>query len=133
MRAIHLGYGRNTMGYRSDVTCVMYHVDKAAENTLIIKEFIRQRITPELMEYFNFDDWGGVFEVEQWKWYESYSDIQMLEKLFNDYKEAFCEGGYASQYAIEYIRVGESYDDIETQEAGGTLGRLHVSRAIIID
>ena len=121
------------MGYRSDVVALMYSREDTPENKAIIREFIRQRVTPELMEYFDFDGWGAVFEVEQWKWYESYDDIQMLEKLFKEYQEAFCEGGYDAAYAFELIRVGESYDDIETDEAGCGQGRLRVDRRIAVD
>ena len=102
----------------------------------MIKEFIRQRITPELMENFDFDGWGAKFEAEQWKWNDSYADIQMLEKLFDEYQEAFCGGhgvDYDCKYAYEFIRVGESYDDIETHEAGAEQGRLRVERTICVE
>lgn len=124
------------MGYRSDVVALMYDKGNTPEDKAMIKEFIRQRVTPDLLEHFDFDGWGAVFEVEQWKWYESYADIQMLEKLFEEYQEAFCGGGgmdYDCKYAFEFIRVGESYDDIETNEAGHSLGRLSVARYIRIE
>ena len=124
------------MGYRSDVAALMYSKGGTPEEVAIIREFIRQRVTPELMKYFDFDGWGAVFEVEQWKWYESYADIQMLEKLFDEYQEAFCGGhgvDYDCKYAYEFIRVGESYDDIETHEAGAEQGRLSVDRFIRIE
>lgn len=121
------------MGYRSDVVALMYSKGDKPENRAMIKEFVRQRVTPELMENFDFDGWGVKFEAEQWKWYEGYADIQMLEKLFDEYKEAFCEGGYESQYAYEFVRVGESYDDIETDEAGCSQGRLSVDRTICVE
>lgn len=121
------------MGYRSDVVALMYGENNTPEETAMIKEFIRQRITPKLMEHFDFDGWGVKFEAEQWKWYESYDDIRLLDKLFVDYQEAFCEGGYKSNYAYEFIRIGESYDDIETQNAGCTQSRLCVQRQITVD
>lgn len=121
------------MGYRSDVVALMYGKENTPENTAIIKEFIRQRVTPELMEHFDFDGWGVEFMAEQWKWYESDDVIKMLEKLFKEYQDTFCEGGYESQYAYEFIRVGESYDDIETHEAGCGQGRLRVDRRIAVD
>ena len=74
------------MGYRSDVVALLYAVNDKPEEVAMIKEFIRQRVTPDLMECFEFDSRGAVFEAEQWKWYDSYPDIQMLEKLFADYR-----------------------------------------------
>lgn len=121
------------MGYRSDVVALMYGKEDTPEDKAIIKEFIRQRVTPELMDYFDFDGWGAVFEVEHWKWYEGYADIDLLEKLFKEYQDTFCEGGYDAAYAYEFVRVGESYDDIETNEAGHSLNRLSVARSIRIE
>ena len=121
------------MGYRSDVVALMYSKEDTPESKAIIKEFIRQRINDNLTDYFDYDGWGVKFEAEQWKWYESYADIQILEKLFADYQDTFCEGGYDSQYAFEFIRVGESYDDIETHEAGCNQCRLRVDRFIRVE
>jgi hypothetical protein len=123
------------MGYRSDVTALMYYKEDTPESKAIIKEFIRQRVPSNIFESecFYYDGWGVKFEAEQWKWYEIYTDIQILEKLFADYKEAFCHGGYDSLYAFEFVRVGESYDDIETDEAGASRGRLSDDRSIRID
>ena len=124
------------MGYRSDVVALMYSKGGTPEEVAIIREFIRQRVTPELMEYFDFDGWGAVFEVEHWKWYEGYADIDLLEKLFKEYQDAFCNGrgvDYDCKYAYEFVRVGESYDDIETHEAGAAQSRLSVARSIRIE
>ncbi len=123
------------MGYRSDVVALMYGIQNTPEEIAMIKEFIRQRVPPNIFESecFEFNEWGVKFEAEQWKWYESYDDVQILEKLFADYQDAFCEGNYDAAYAFEFIRVGESYDDIETHEAGAARGRLSVNRSIVID
>lgn len=121
------------MGYRSDVVVLMYGVNNLPENNLMIKEFIRQRVPPDLMKYFDFDGWGVKFEAEQWKWYDSDRDIQILDKLFADYRETFCEGRYESEYAYEFIRVGEFYDDIDTFDAGATGRRLSVDRFIRVE
>jgi len=124
------------MGYRSDVVALMYSKEDTPESKAIIKEFIRQRINDNLTDYFDYDGWGVEFRAEHWKWYESYDDIQILEKLFDEYQEAFCGGhgvDYDCKYAYEFIRVGESYDDIETHEAGAEQGRLRVNRSIYVD
>lgn len=123
------------MGYRSNVICLMYSASRDDNDSTkgIIKEFIRQRVTPELFQYFNFDGWGARFEAEDWKWYDGYADIDSLMKLFDEYAETFCEGGYESKYAFEYVRIGESYDDVEMIERGGYQNRLYVSRLITVD
>lgn len=122
------------MGYRSDVTCVMYtgdYKDKGAG--MIMTSWLKQHIHENDMQHFEFHDTEVIFIAEDWKWYESYSDIQRLEKLFADFKEMFCHQGTNSLYAYEFIRVGENYSDVETDEAGAYVGRLSLSRCIRID
>ena len=124
------------MGYRSDVTCIMYTQnpkDKGAGT--VLNMWLKQNINDADMQYFEFHDTEVLFIAEDWKWYESYPDIQRLEKLFMDFKAAFCgeENPYDCNYAYEFIRVGESYDDIETDEAGASMGRISLSRSIRIE
>ena len=123
------------MGYRSNVICLMYSasMDDNDSTKGIIREFIRQRVTPDLFQYFTFDGWGARFEADQWKWYDGYADIDSRMKLFDEYAETFYEGGYESKYAFEYVRIGESYDDVEMVEKGGYQNRLYVSRLITVD
>lgn len=122
------------MGYRSDVTCIMYAADYKNKGAgLILTSWLKQNIHEADMQYFEFNETEALFIAEDWKWYESYPDIQRLEKLFNDFKEMFCHQGHDSLYAYELIRVGESYDDVETDEAGACVGRLSLSRCIRID
>jgi len=81
------------------------------------------------------------FDAEQWKWYDSYEPVQWLEKLFEDYVDTFIANDLSdsedprnnSTYAIEYARVGEEYEDIETWARGEQQGRLYVSRQIMVD
>jgi hypothetical protein len=117
------------MGYRSDVVCLMYGKN-TQEDTTIVKEFIRQRVTPELFKFFSFDGWGAVFTANQWKWYEGYEDIDMLNRMFEEFREELCTDGWNSGYAFEFVRVGESLDDIEALSAGSNEGRLDVKREI---
>ena len=122
------------MGYRSDVTCVMYAREPNGERDeagmAFVKAWLNTHIAEEDKELFEFNDNTVVFSVEQWKWYESYHDIQRLEKLFEDFME-LCERG--SNYRMEFIRVGENYDDIERRESDTSHGLLRLKRSIYID
>jgi hypothetical protein len=125
------------MGYRSDVICIMYardvkDVDKVDEAGMaFIKAWLNSRLTEEEKNLFEFDhDSMVVFSVEQWKWYDSYPDIQRLEKLFEDFME-LCEVG--NNYRMEFMRVGENYDDIEMRESDNSHGLLRLKRSIYID
>lgn len=121
------------MGYRSDVTVIMYADTK--EEQLMVNEWVKMQLAK------HSEDWGDNFhflpnmvrfDAENWKWYDSYEEIQWLEKLFADYKEAFC-GNSDATYAIEFARVGEDYADIEVWDAGASEGRLYVVRSIRVD
>ncbi len=122
------------MGYRSDVTCVMYSRDPSGKRdeagTAFMKAWLNSHITEEDKELFEFNDSMVVFSVEQWKWYDSYPDIQRLEKLFEDFME-LCEVG--NNYRMEFMRVGENYDDIEMRESDNSHGLLRLKRSIYID
>jgi hypothetical protein len=126
------------MGYRSDVMCIMYardvkDVDKVDEAGMaFIKAWLNSRLAEEDKNLFEFDhDDMVVFSVEQWKWYDSYSDIQRLDKLFADFMELCDESN--GNYYLEFMRVGESYDDVETRYSQPCHGLLSLHRSIYID
>lgn len=127
------------MGYRSDVTCVMYSSNKAEQ--AIINEWVRQRIEGKGMEdYFQFEEGIVIFEVSAWKWYDTYEEIIFLEKMFQDFNDTFCQApddaNDKSNYNIEFARIGEGTDDIEYWD-NGTQGysdnRIRIQRSISID
>jgi hypothetical protein len=133
------------MGYRSSVTCIMYAVhlplsDKTDTEAgqAIVNAWLKQRI-PDFKEmnglhsYFEFEKDKAVFKVEDWKWYPNYPEIKALENIFKEFIDAFCNKHEDSGYALEYIRVGEDYTDIEYRNFGNTQERLNVQRTITID
>ena len=135
------------MGYRSNVTCIMYAVNRKENpgEQAIVNAWIKQRI-PDMKElngldlhsYFEFEKDKAVFKVEAWKWYPDYDEIKALETIFKEFSETFCTAPSSGEqddcaYAIEFIRVGEDYTDIEYRSFGNTRDRLNVHRTIIID
>lgn len=122
------------MGYRSNVMCVMYASEPNGgcdeKGMAFVKAWLKSHIAEEDKELFEFNDDMVVFSVEQWKWYESYPNIQRLDKLFEDFME-LCEEG--SNYRMEFMRVGESYDDVEVRESDTSQGLLRLKRSIYID
>lgn len=131
------------MGYRSSVVCLMYGNNDIGDNT-IVKEFVRSRVeaytseTVEVGKYirdaFNYDGWGVRFQADDWKWYESYPDIQFLEALFDEFEELVIgEDPSETSYALEFVRIGEDSDDIEERMRGAIEGRTWISRCIVVD
>ena len=134
------------MGYRSSVVCLMYGNNDIGDNT-IVKEFVRSRVEAytgsNMVSYadvnvikdaFDYSGWGVKFQADDWKWYDSYADIQFLEQLFDEFEELVI-GDDASEtsYALEFVRVGEEIEDIEQRMRGAIEGRLYITRCISVD
>lgn len=125
------------MGYRSDVTCIMYTNkpdDKGAG--AIMTTWLKQRIHDDGtdIDYFEFHDTEVIFRAEQWKWYESYPTVQRLMNLFTEFDQALCGGADGDgACCLEFMRVGENYDDVELHDSNNSHGRLRLSRSIHID
>ena len=133
------------MGYRSSVVCLMYGNNDIGDNT-IVKEFVRSRVEEysgsggghEASDYvrdaFDYSGWGVKFECQDWKWYDSYPDIQFLEKLFDEFEELLIgEDASETSYALEYVRIGEDIEDIDQRFRGAIEGRTWISRCITVD
>ena len=128
------------MGYRSDVTVLMYA--GTPEERVMVNEWVKGQLAKRgaddtlYTNNFTFMHRMVRFDAEQWKWYDSDEEVQWLEKLFEDYIDTFIaneDPRNNSTYAIEYARVGEEYEDIETWAKGEQQGRLYVSRQIMVD
>jgi hypothetical protein len=118
----------------------MYGNNDIGDNT-IVKEFVRSRVEAYLgdgydhvRDAFDYSGWGVKFECQDWKWYDSYPDVQFLEKLFDEFEELVIgDDRGETSYALEYVRVGESIEDIEERFRGAVESRLNVDRVIYID
>lgn len=124
------------MGYRSDVTCIMYATNSHEPRQAMVNEWVRQRIPEGNEKLFEIRDDRAVFQCEGWKWYEDYPEVKALSSLFTEFAQTFCyddQDRDSPDYAIEFIRVGENYEDIETWQNGYSEGRLYVKRMITVD
>ena len=128
------------MGYRSSVVCLMYGNNDIGDNT-IVKEFVRSRVeaysgeaSEHVRDAFDYSGWGVKFECQDWKWYDSYPDVQFLEQLFDEFEELVIgDDASNTSYALEYVRVGEDIEDIDQRFRGAHEGRLDVDRVIYVD
>ena len=124
------------MGYRSDVVCIMYATNADVVRQAMVNEWLRQRIPEGDEKLFEIRDDRAVFRVKQWKWYEDYEEVKVLSSLFSEFAQTFCldeRDRDNSDYAVEFIRVGEDYEDIETWANGQSEYRLYVERTITVD
>jgi hypothetical protein len=121
------------MGYRSDVTAVFYAADK--KDFPVIKLWLQENFPVEMFkDSIRWFDRGMVFEENNVKWYPDYEDVKAFDAAVENFVEMFCEeeeGG--NRGAVEIMRVGENYDDIETDEYGDYEGILECVRSIRVD
>jgi hypothetical protein len=83
---------------------------------------------------FDYSGWGVKFKADDWKWYDSYPDIQFLENLFDEFEELLIgDDASNTSYALEFVRLGEESDDIEERMRGAIEGRTWISRCIEVD
>lgn len=124
------------MGYRSDVAAVFY-VNKV-EHLPTLKLWLDENFPMEEMSnYIRWFDRGMVFEEGNTKWYDDYDDVKLFNTAAEKYKDLCCNRQHedgAPVFCYEFVRVGESYDDIETEHLGDTCEWLiDVSRSITLD
>ena len=115
------------MGYRSDVTIVMY--PRVDDDYPMLKLFVDENLPDEFEEHeversFHevvFLKRGSTFfkylmlELDSVKWYEGYEGVDVYTRLFSEWDSKFRnvtdpEGEPLFHY--EFMRIGEDYEDI---------------------
>lgn len=126
------------MGYRSDVVAVFYVSN--VEHLPLLKLWLSENFPMETFaKYTRWFNRGMVFEEDGTKWYEDYDEVKAFNKaadnfkdLIQDFDNSPVEG--QPMFCYEFIRVGENYDDIETDHCGDHCEfLLNVERNIIVD
>jgi len=109
------------MGYRSNVMALIYP-ERGSDDMVAKYEQLKvlmattfKEVTDEFGDpYMEWMDADRVlkFNMPDVKWYPSYSDVQMFEKML----EAF--GDDIPGYCTEFVRIGEESDDVEQRQTG---------------
>jgi len=127
------------MGYRSDVTMIMYpsqgHEDKFSAFKLYVDE--------NLPDQFEVHEGGKgdkylLLEFNGVKWYEGYEDVDVYTRLFYKWEETFANpdptlSGHEPIFHYEFMRIGEEYADVEYHCSYGSDHLLNMSREVYID
>jgi hypothetical protein len=130
------------MGYRSDVTMIMYpsadHRDKFAALKLYVDENL-----PDEFEVIGEGDRRYLHcYIDGVKWYDSYEEVSAYTKAFNEWDDMFAdpddpsakEGLQADPiFHYEFMRIGEDYEDVEYHQSYGADHALNMSREVYID
>lgn len=109
------------MGYRSDLMVLIYpDTDKKADDTgpyETLKTLMNTTFKEVTDEFSSFLEWLPdmhclKFKIDDVKWYESDPDVAR----FNEMLEFFRDESHG--YCTEVVRIGEDYDDVESNSSG---------------
>jgi len=120
------------MGYRSDVAALFYAVDK--KDFPVIKLWLQENFPMDTFhDNIRWFDRGMVFEEDNVKWYDDYEEVKAFKVAREKFVDMFCIESNGAKGAVELMRVGENYDDIEHDGWGEYEGLLECERSIRID
>ena len=116
------------MGYRSNLMVLIYPdiQNPSEEQPLydqlkVLMSTVFKGVSEEFGDpYMTWLDSEHVlkFELEDVKWYPSYSDVQMFEKMLAAFKGSGDDNEDIKGYCTEFVRVGEDNDDVEEVHTG---------------
>ena len=128
------------MGYRSDVTCVIYPVDRDTADVNIVEENYSLLKTMMNTAFKNVNDmfsenieWHDihkilVFKMNDAKWYDSFPDVKAFNSMLDFFKSED-----NMRFCFEFIRVGEELEDNEEVYSDGAEFILGITREITIN
>jgi len=102
------------MGYRSDVTIVMY--PKRKEDFAALKLYVDENL-PDQFEVHERDEGDKylLLEIDSVKWYEGYEEVDAYTCAFSKWDTMFrdeAEPDDEPLFHYEFVRIGEDYEDI---------------------
>ena len=127
------------MGYRSDVTLIMYALDEKDYPALQVwfSQFEHEIAELGIAGYFKdsympatMENKPIMFEVENIKWYDSFADVKFINDLLAKFRNAFQTEATEDLYNYEFIRIGEDTTDIEEDCGNHGFNLIGVSRSI---
>ena len=104
------------MGYRSDVTIVMY--PKRKEDFAALKLYVDENLPDQFEVHEDNNRIGGfqylLLELDSIKWYEGYEEVDVYTRAFSKWDTMFedeYEPEQGSIFHYEFVRFGEDYED----------------------
>jgi hypothetical protein len=105
------------MGYRSDVTIVMY--PKRKEDFAALKLYADETFPDKFEVHEDNNRIEGfrylMLEFDSVKWYEGYEDVDVYTRAFSEWDTLFrdeYEPESGTLFHYEFMRIGEDYEDI---------------------
>jgi hypothetical protein len=130
------------MGYRSDVTMIMYPSADHRDKFAALKLYVDENLPDEFKVVGEGDRRYLHCYIDGVKWYDSYEEVDTYSKLFSEWDDMFAdpddpsakEGLQADTiFQYEFMRIGEDYEDVEYHQSYGADHALNMSREVYID
>jgi hypothetical protein len=126
------------MGYRSDVTMVMY--PKRKEDFAMLKLFVAENLPDEFEEHESDSGFRYLYcYIDGVKWYEEDED-DVYTRAFSEWEHVFADPNrdptrseHAPIFHYEFMRVGEEYEDVQYECSYGSDHALNLSREVYVD
>ena len=130
------------MGYRSDVTIIMYPSADHRDKFAALKLYVDENLPDEFKVVGEGDRRYLHCYIDGVKWYDSYEEVDTYSKLFSEWDEMFADPDDPSAkkgwqadtiFQYEFLRIGEDYEDVEYHQSYGADHALNMSREVYID
>lgn len=127
------------MGYRSDVTIVMY--PRENHDFALLKLFVDENLPDKFEVHENNNCTTGfkylLLEFNGIKWYEGYEGVDVYTRLFYSWEDnPLNSPSYKMppeiRFHYEFMRIGEEWEDVEYHYSDGSDNLLNLSREVYI-
>lgn len=123
------------MGYRSEITVLFYA--QGEDEWPLLKLFFAENFPKDLAECLeeihHGNKSGFVFRVWDYKWYDSYPEVQAFNEFENMFKNLGKCADVDGAWSYEFARIGEDYNDIEHRNSDNAHYVLNIKRYAEID
>ena len=126
------------MGYRSDVTIVMY--PKRKEDFALLKLYADETFPDQFEVHEDNNRIEGfrylMLEFDSIKWYEGYEEVDVYTRAFSEWDTMFrdeYEPESGTLFHYEFMRIGEDYEDIVYDCSSCADNILRVDRNAYVD
>jgi hypothetical protein len=122
------------MGYRSDVTIVMY--PKRKEDFAALKLYVDENLPDEFEVHEDDNHTKGfkylLLELDSIKWYEGYEEVDVYTRTFSEWEDMFRDGAEPESETIfhyEFMRIGENQEDVHYERCSywSSYGNMHLT------
>ena len=124
------------MGYRSDVTIIMYPSEGHKDKFAALKLYVDENLPDEFEVRGEGEGRYLLLQFYGIKWYEGYEEINVYTRAFSEWESTFRDEAKPEGEPIfhyEFLWIGEEYEDVEYRYSSGADHNLNLSREVYID